>query len=190
MTLKNDSNITGIILAGGKSSRMGQDKGLKLHKGIPFIQHIIKALEVVTSKILIITGNKEYTQFGYPCIQDIIPNQGPIGGIYTGLKHTQTEKNLVLSCDVPFITVPVLKNLIANDESDYNVITYEDIPLITLYNKSVAINFLESIEKKRLSLRKTLSTLKVKSIPVDQKIVPFVHNINTQQQYKNAIQWN
>ncbi|MFD2565690.1 molybdenum cofactor guanylyltransferase [Aquimarina rubra] len=184
------SDITGIILAGGKSSRMGQDKGLKLHNGKPFITHIIRAIEAVTNKIMIITASADYEVFGYPCIPDIIPDQGPVGGIYTGLNHTETTQNLILSCDVPFVTAMVLNNLITEYESDYDVITYKDIPLITLYNKSVMSTFFESIEKKRLSLRKTLSTLKVKSIPIEKSIAPFVKNINTHQQYKEATQWN
>ncbi len=190
MTLENDPNITGIILAGGKSSRMGQDKGLKLHNGKPFIKHIINAIQSITNEILIITSSVDYKVFDYHCIPDLIPNQGPVGGIDTGLKYTKTEKNLVLSCDVPFVTSAVLNNLISEYEPNYDVITYEDIPLITLYSKSAERNFFESIEKKRLSLRKTLSTLKVKSIPIGQSIEPYVKNINTPQQYKEATQWN
>ncbi|WP_378176338.1 molybdenum cofactor guanylyltransferase [Aquimarina sp. SS2-1] len=183
-------NITGIILAGGKSSRMGQDKGLKLHNGKPFIEHILKATEAVTKKILIITANKDYQVFGYPCIPDIIPDQGPVGGIYTGLNHTETTQNLIISCDVPFVTPMVLHNLINAYDPDYDIVTYKDIPLITLYHKSVMSTFFESIEKKHLSLRQTLSTLKVKSIPIENSIAPFVKNINTRQQYKEATQWN
>ncbi|WP_299249328.1 molybdenum cofactor guanylyltransferase [uncultured Aquimarina sp.] len=190
MILGKDQDITGIILAGGKSSRMGQDKGLKLHRGTPFIQHIIQAIETITDKILIITGNTHYQTFGYPCVPDIIPDQGPIGGIYTGLKHTKTTQNLVLSCDVPFVKPLVLNNLISEYESNYDVVTYEDIPLITLYNKSVETTFFESIQKQHLSLRKTLSKLKVKSIPISESIEPYVKNINTPQQYKEASQWN
>ncbi|MHA7059818.1 molybdenum cofactor guanylyltransferase [Aquimarina sp. M1] len=181
-------DITGIILAGGKSSRMGQDKGLKLHNGQPFIQHVITAMQTSTDKILIITGSTDYEMFGYPCIPDSIPDQGPVGGIYTGLKHTDTAHNLILSCDVPFVTTAVLNNLIAEYESGYDVIAYEQVPLVALYNKSVQSNFLESIEKKRLSLRKTLSTLTVKSIPIKKNIKHYIKNINTPQQYKEAIQ--
>ncbi|WP_298312742.1 molybdenum cofactor guanylyltransferase [uncultured Aquimarina sp.] len=190
MTLGKDQHITGIILAGGKSSRMGQDKGLKLHNGKPFIQHIIQAIETITNKILIITGSADYQTFGYPCIADIIPDQGPVGGIYTGLKYTKTTQNLVLSCDVPFVKPVVLTNLISEYEPNYDVITYEDIPLITLYHKSVERTFFESIQKRRLSLRKTLSKLKVKSIPIEESVAPYVKNINTHQQYKEANQWN
>ncbi len=190
MTLRKYPDITGIILAGGKSSRMGQDKGLKLHNDQPFIQHIIRAIETITNKILIITANTDYEVFGYPCLSDIIPDQGPVGGIYTGLKHTETTQNLILSCDVPFVTSAVLNNLISHHDSDYDVITYKNVPLITLYNKEVLHNFSESISKKRLCLRETLSTLNVKSIRIEEAIAPYLKNINTPQQYIEAAQWN
>lgn len=189
MTQKKKTNITGIVLAGGKSSRMGQDKGLKIHHGIPFIQYILKAMHVVTNETLIVTDNIRYEVFGYPCISDIIPNQGPVGGIYTGLTHTKTALNLVLSCDVPFITTPVLKHLIANHDPKYDVIMYEDIPLIALYQAATKDHFFENIQKNELHLRKTLSQLKVKDIPVNKNVLPFVKNINTPTQYKEAVLW-
>ncbi|MBW1297675.1 molybdenum cofactor guanylyltransferase [Aquimarina litoralis] len=188
MILWSDLDITGIVLAGGKSSRMGYDKGLKLHLGKPFISHIIKALETITKKIIIITSNKEYEIFGYPCMPDIIPNLGPVGGIYTGLKSTKTSQNLVLSCDIPFINDTVLFRLVSAYESNYDVISYEENPLISLYNTSVIDTFYESIQKRRLSLFKTIASLKVKNVPVENDIKPFIRNINTQQQYKEAIQ--
>jgi len=166
-----------------------QDKGLKFHQGIPFIQHILNAMNVVTNEILIVTDNLRYKVFGYPCISDMIPNQGPIGGIYTGLTHTKTSLNLVLSCDIPFITAQVLQNLIADYDSNYDVIMYEDTPLIALYHTVTKDRFFESIQTNDLRLRKTLSRLKVKNIPIDKSILPFVKNINTPAQYKDAVLW-
>jgi len=157
MTPEKTNNITGIILAGGKSSRMGQDKGLKIHDGIPFIQHILKAMNLVTNEILIVTDNVRYKTFGYPCVSDMIPNKGPVGGIYTGLTYTKTSLNLVLSCDIPFITAPVLENLIADYDPNYDAIMYEDNPLIGLYHSATKGRFFESIQNNDLGLRKTLS---------------------------------
>ncbi|MDY8138156.1 molybdenum cofactor guanylyltransferase [Aquimarina sp. 2201CG5-10] len=190
MTTLQNQNITGIILAGGKSSRMGQEKGLKLHNGIPFIQHIIKAIESVTKNILIITNRLDYNQFGYPCYSDIIPNKGPVGGIYTGLSNTHTTHNIVLSCDVPFVTSSVLENLVLKHNTQYDVVQYEETPLVALYHQSTIKQFLKSIEEDKLSLKKTLSSLKVKNIPIKESIVPLIKNINTPQQYNEAIQWN
>ncbi|WP_299899225.1 molybdenum cofactor guanylyltransferase [uncultured Aquimarina sp.] len=190
MTLSKDTDITGIILAGGKSSRMGEEKGLKLHLGKPFISYIIEALETITNKIFIITKNEDYEVFGYPCISDDFPNLGPVGGIYTGLKNTLTSQNLILSCDIPFITPSVLQELVLKSDSDYDVITYEKTPLVSLYKSTVLPTFLESIRQNRLSLFRTMAALKVKNVPIRNDIRPFLENINTQQQYQEAIQWN
>ena len=104
--------LTGIILAGGKSSRMGEDKGLMSFKGKAMIQHIIDAVKPLVSTIVIIANNKDYEQFGYPVYEDIIKGKGPLAGIYTGLTHSKAEKNMVLSCDVPFVNGEILKLLI------------------------------------------------------------------------------
>ena len=189
MILSKDTDITGIILAGGKSSRMGEEKGLKLHSGKPFISYIIEAMETITNKILIITKNKDYEVFGYPCISDSYPNLGPVGGIYTGLKNTVTAQNMILSCDIPFITPSILQELVLQNDSDHDVITYENTPLVSLYKSTVLPTFFESIQLNRLSLFRTMATLKVKNIPVRNDMRPFLKNINTQQQYQEAIQW-
>lgn len=104
--------ITGIILAGGKSSRMETDKGLLLLEGIPMIQHVINALKPVVFDIIIVSNNKEYQQFNYPVFEDLIKEKGPIGGIYTGLSNTNTETNIIVTCDTPFVSSKLFDFLI------------------------------------------------------------------------------
>jgi len=188
MTEKKHTDITGVILAGGHSMRMGEDKGHKLHNGIPFTQHIIDVLKTITDTIIIITDDPSYDQYGYSCVPDHIPDQGPVGGIYTALKHSKTEKNLILSCDIPFITSNILDYLISQYEIIYDVITYDDTPLIGVYHKATLAVFLKSIKTKKLSLIKTISSLRLKSIPIEKHMIPYLKNINTQQQYKEATQ--
>ena len=190
MSSQQQTDITGIILAGGKSTRMGEDKSNKLYKGIPFLQHIIEAMKKVTNKIIIITNNACHTKFGYPCFSDIVPDQGPIGGIYTALYHASTEKNMILSCDVPFITYDILNNLIKQYDPTYDIIAYQNTPLVALYHRSTLNTFLKSIETKHLRLRDVLTTLRVKNIYIKKNMAPYIVNINTPQQYKEAMQWN
>ena len=96
---------TAIILAGGKSSRMGSDKGLVLLNGKPMISYIIEILKKMQIPIIIISNNENYKQFGLPVFADIIKEKGPLGGIYTGLKNSKTESNIIVSCDVPFYQI-------------------------------------------------------------------------------------
>ena len=92
MAVKN--NITGIILAGGKSSRMGSDKGFLKLNDKRFVLYSIEALKPLVSEILIVSDNENYDTFGYKRIEDIIKNSGPVAGIYSGLKASKTEYNL------------------------------------------------------------------------------------------------
>ena len=104
--------ITGVILAGGKSSRMGTDKGLLELNGKPLIQYAIDTLKSIGLEIIIISNNSDYEQFGFPVYPDIIPDKGPIGGVYTALSYSSTEKNLIVSCDTPFLSKKLLNYLI------------------------------------------------------------------------------
>ena len=72
MNAKN--NITGIILAGGKSSRMGTEKGLILYKNKPFVKHIIEAMKPLVNNIIIICNTRAYERFGFKCYEDLIKN--------------------------------------------------------------------------------------------------------------------
>jgi molybdopterin-guanine dinucleotide biosynthesis protein A len=108
--------VTGIILAGGKSSRMGTDKGLQELCGKPLISYSIKALSEICSTIIISTSSDAYQSFGYKTVADEIPGIGPMGGIYSALKQSKTEKNLVLSCDLPFVSVELLSYILKSSE--------------------------------------------------------------------------
>jgi len=103
------TKITGIILAGGKSSRMGRDKGLIELNNKPLINYTIEALKPYCDQILISSNSKEYKSLGYPVYEDKIKNCGPMGGIYSSLLHSFTLKNMVLSCDMPLISTELIR---------------------------------------------------------------------------------
>lgn len=103
-----DPDLSAYILCGGKSSRMQSEKGLVYYNGKPFIRWIIEAVVPITSTIILVTSNGAYSLVGLPMIEDIYENKGPVGGIFTALKHTKSSRNLILSCDVPRITTELL----------------------------------------------------------------------------------
>lgn len=109
-------DVTGIILAGGKSTRMGTDKGLHELCGKPLISYSIQVLSELCSTIIISTSSDAYQSFGYKTVADEIPGIGPIGGLYSALKQSKTENNLVLSCDLPFISKELLSFILKNSE--------------------------------------------------------------------------
>lgn len=183
-------NITGIILAGGKSSRMGSDKGLLNLNGATFLSHIIDAVKPLVNDIIIVSNSMDYDTFGYKKVADIIEDSGPLAGLYTGLKHSKTDYNLVLSCDVPLINESVLKILI--DEIDYkhDVVQIKSenktMPLIAVYRKHCLNTCFELLNKGERRLRLAVDQMKTKTIEIDSKWNQYVRNINTIEQY-NAL---
>ena len=136
-TLEND--ITGIILVGGKSRRMGRDKAFLKVGGIPIFERVLEVFRESFERILLI-GDREERFAGYhlPILPDIYPGSS-LGGLYTGLYHAQTEYVFVASCDLPYPNPEVLRFLSSLRHGfDAVVLTtakgYE--PLFALYAKN------------------------------------------------------
>src|SRR5688500_17395657 len=110
--MQQENKLTAIILAGGKSTRMKTDKGLVLFKSKPLIKHVIDVIAQLTPSVMIISSNPAYQQFGYTCFADEILHKGPLAGIYTGLIHSATPKNILLGCDMPFLSTKLLGSII------------------------------------------------------------------------------
>lgn len=102
-----------IVLAGGKGLRLGQDKALEIIGNRSLLERVISYLNFFNSDIIIVTApNQSYPQLGgYPrlrVVTDIYVNKGPLGGIYTGLKASDSFYNLVVACDMPFLNQALL----------------------------------------------------------------------------------
>ncbi len=88
--------VTAIILAGGKSSRMGADKGMQKLFGKPLVSYAIGELYGLCDDIIIRSSSAEYAGFGYKLVADEFPGIGPMGGVYSALRQSETNDNLVL----------------------------------------------------------------------------------------------
>ncbi|MFK8044480.1 MAG: molybdenum cofactor guanylyltransferase [Crocinitomicaceae bacterium] len=141
-----DHNLGIIILAGGHSRRMGEDKGLIEVKGKAIIQYLIETCQIISKNMIIISNSEHYNVFGYPVYSDIIKNIGPIGGLYTGLHNSVNDWNIVLSCDVPLVSAQLLRKLAEsrNEEKFAGVAAHQERihPTIGLYHK----NFIPTIK--------------------------------------------
>lgn len=146
---------TAIILAGGNSSRMGEDKGLMLVNGKPMIQHVIDVAKGVVEDIIIVSNNSEYEKFGYTVVVDEIKGKGPLGGIYTGLQHSKTQLSLVLSCDIPYVNASILNLLISHSEGyDITIPKKDDVThqLLGVFSKRCLMTFKNAIDDDELKL--------------------------------------
>lgn len=176
------SQPTAIILAGGKSSRMGQDKGIMLFNGKSMIQHVIDAVLPLTNRIIIISNNEDYQQFGFPVFPDTYPDKGPLGGIITGLSHSQSELNWILSCDTPNLTTSLLRELMNNTEDESVQLTsaYDKIhPLIGTYHQSALNPLKEQLALSNLKLLVALKAVDLKYFDAGHFEEGTFNNINT-----------
>jgi molybdopterin-guanine dinucleotide biosynthesis protein A len=134
-------DITGIILAGGKSRRMGSDKAFLPYGGITLIEHTIRKLEPLFGNISIIADETDaYQQFGLPVYSDIIAGAGPLGGLHSGLTHSHTEQNFVIGCDTPLISVELIRMIVEyKTDKSITVIRHNEFvePLAARYSKKI-----------------------------------------------------
>jgi molybdopterin-guanine dinucleotide biosynthesis protein A len=165
-------DITAIILAGGKSSRMKEDKGLIYFNGKMLVEHVIELVKKFTDQIIIVTANSAYKQFGYPCIEDEIKDKGPLGGIYTGLLNSITQKNFVVGCDMPFLSEKLLTGLIKNAGDEDVLITEhwdKAEPLCSIYDKNCFEHIRSQLEQDHLKITDAMAGLKTRVISFDSE---------------------
>lgn len=132
--------LTAIILAGGKSSRMGQDKGLVLYRGKRMVEHVAAACRQLTSEILISTNNPEYDFLSYKLVEDTFTERGPIGGLQAGLVASETDDNIFCPCDMPGIQPAVFKKILEEKGKSNAVVASNSsgkiYPVLGYYNKN------------------------------------------------------
>jgi molybdopterin-guanine dinucleotide biosynthesis protein A len=107
------TSIAGFILAGGQSSRMGVDKGLLEIVGEPMIVRVARLVEAVVGARAVVVGTPEkYRGLGLRAIADDWPGCGPLGGIATVLRASEADWNLIVACDLPYLTREWLEYLL------------------------------------------------------------------------------
>lgn len=181
--------MTGVILAGGKNSRMGADKGLLLVNGEKIVERAIEAMKAAVDEIMIISNGNNYDYLGYKVYTDIIKDCGPMSGIYTALTYSKTEKNFVVSCDLPFLNRELVGFIVENSDSCEIAIPKHGEklePLCAVYDKSCREGFEVLLQRKELKLQNALRHFKVKQIPVPENISAgsCFENINTPAEYE------
>lgn len=193
-----------IVLAGGKSSRMGQPKAQLLFDGEPLIVHIARALESLFSDIVIVAAPGQELPslrrgsgqaLSVTLVRDEVAYQGPVSGIYYGLRAASGEIGFVTSCDVPFLNLSLISFLISQI-ADYDVVVpywQERLqPLHAVYRRSVVPLLQEQLERGELrpiSLYKKVRTREVHEDEIrgfDPDGMSFL-NMNTPEDYQGAL---
>jgi molybdopterin-guanine dinucleotide biosynthesis protein A len=162
--------VNGYILAGGKSSRMGVDKGLILFRGKPLIEYAIDQLRPVVNKVVIVSNNSEYNKFGLEVIGDIYKEIGPAGGIHAALTHSD-ENIFITGCDMPFITSASAEHVIDNSgDSQITLPEFEGNvePLFGVYSKDCLVKWNDLIQGRIIKLQTMIEYFDLVKINVEQ----------------------
>ena len=135
--------LTGFILAGGKSTRMGMDKAFLEFEGRTLLRRALDLVRSVTPEVRIVGDRGKFASFGL-VVEDVFPNCGPLGGIHAALRSSATDLNFMMAVDTPFVSLAFLQYLIgeARKTDDARVVVPRSAgqwqPLCAIYRREFA----------------------------------------------------
>lgn len=177
-------HVTGFVLAGGKSTRMGRDKAALLLDGRTLLEHALATLRQVCREVVILGSPGLYEGYGAAVVEDVFPGCGPLSGIHAALSHTGTEFNLIIAVDTPFLSAEFLSFMAERAVNSGAVVCTPEIggyrqPLCSVYSRAFLPMAEEALRGKqtlaadeRGSARSETEGGKSKTKSRDYKIVP------------------
>jgi molybdopterin-guanine dinucleotide biosynthesis protein A len=104
--------LSGAILAGGQSRRMGRDKGQLMLNGETLVARMVRTLRVLCDDVAVVTNTPEpFARLGVRLIGDVIPGGGALSGIHAGLANARHEFTVVVACDMPFLNTELVRHM-------------------------------------------------------------------------------
>lgn len=152
-----------LILAGGQSRRMGRDKALLPVRGRPVIERVLHRLRGWGDPLVITNRTEAYRHLGVPMASDIFPGKGPLAGIHAGLSRSRHRVNLVVACDMPFVSRAVADLLLQGLEGhDAIVPRFEGRlhPLFAVYTRDCIEPLEASLKAGRLDVVRFLTRIR------------------------------
>ncbi len=189
--------LTGAILAGGKSLRYGKNKALEVFQGKSLIEHAVQSLRTFCDPLLVVANDlTPYFRVRATLVQDVVPDQGPLGGIYTALLFSPHNWVFVKATDMPFLVEELAQKMYSSSEG-YDVVLpmlserYE--PLLALYSRRCLPAIAAALERGDRKITRFFRKVKVRQLPeeewrtVDPDGLSF-KNINTPENLEQ-LQW-
>lgn len=189
--IKNSENIKScIILCGGQSRRMGQDKGSMIIQDKPMIKHILSTLNHHIDEAIIVLNDKSrvdrYSKFinsndySYQItfLEDKIKNKGPLPGIMTGLGKINSNYALVLPCDSPYVSEKYIETIFSQIDVNYQaIVPYHDEtnrlktsePLHSIYKKEIIADIEKLVNEDILHIKGLIEKIDTKFVLIDNK---------------------
>jgi len=187
---------SGIILAGGKNTRIGTEKAfIQLRPGWTLIQNTVEIFQKLFPEIIVVTNNPQaYLKLGTRVVEDLIKGKGPLGGIFSGLCFSKSELNFVVGCDMPFPNSHLINDILQKPV-EYDVVLPEingkTESLFARYSKNALPVILSHVLKDQLRVQSILPGLRVSKV-LQEEIDAFdpehlsFFNVNTQADLKKA----
>lgn len=188
-------DVTGFILAGGKSTRMGADKAFLQFEGQTLLERALAVAGTVASHVRIVGAPNRFAAYGQ-VIEDIYPERGPLGGIHAALRNTTTEFNVVLAVDLPFMQAGFLSYLIAQARQTGAIVTVANAggglqPLCAVYRREFAAVAERSLQQGRNKIDALFALVKTRTI--EEKDLAALHlpenmfqNLNSAEEWEAA----
>jgi molybdopterin-guanine dinucleotide biosynthesis protein A len=162
--------VTGFVLAGGLSSRMGEDKSHMQFRGKPLILYVIEALLPLCDRVIISSNFLNYDFTGCDVWPDELPIHAPINGLYTCLNRSESSWNFMVTCDMPFTGTPLFSYLLDQVQGADAVIPVHGHglvePLCGLYNRSSLEILNRQVKMEQYSIRELLKSIRCKYINI------------------------
>ena len=185
-----------VILAGGKSSRMGRDKALLDFGGEKLIQRVHRILKAAFDEVLISASNTEIYEFlGAPVVPDIYDAGGSLAGIHAGLLSSQSESCFFAACDMPFLNVELIRYL-SEFASEYDLVLPMSRnglePLHAFYSRNCLPQIERQLNEGNWKVIDFFDKVNIREVTVDEMLEhdpgELSHfNINTQEKYELAV---
>jgi molybdopterin-guanine dinucleotide biosynthesis protein A len=175
------SDITGVILAGGKSSRFGSNKALAMVDGKPLIQHVADLMSSLFPECILITNTPaEYEFLSLPMAHDRYQDSGPLAGIHAALLKISTPRAFVVACDMPNLSPELIQYICNINEQEYEVIIPSpekgQEPLFGIYHKK-SLEVIESyLQQKDFKIISVLEDLQVRRVS-EQEILSITEDL-------------
>jgi len=190
MTLPED--VTGVILVGGRSSRMGRDKALLPLGGKSLFDKALSTLKSGLRDVLLVGDRPErFEKHGLKVIPDIYPGSA-LGGLYTGLLQAETPYVFASACDLPFSSPRILRYMMSIRDGFDVVVPLSGIhpePLFALYHKNCLHSMVRMLEAENYRIRELYPHVRVRFVPgeelagIDNDARVFT-NVNTVEEYE------
>lgn len=186
-------DVTGVILVGGKSSRMGRDKALLPVDGEILVEKVLATLTSSLRTVLLIGDRPErFGKYGLAVCPDIFPGSA-LGGLYTGLLRAETPCIFASACDLPFASPRILRHLISVGEEGFDAVVpltgTRPEPLFALYRKNCLAPMKELLEARNYRIRDLFPRVRVRFVPREE-LAEFDDggraflNVNTVEEYE------